>query len=185
MVRFRKLNGGIWGNESKEQDEDDFDFPIDEDEQDKMIENLERRNYKDRETTMQLLCMIYLLCAGIFLIMATKAKSRDIASMLLGGVQSIVCSWITLRYNLVNNYCIFKKWNICVNGRNINFLNYAVLILLLWISWNEYEGQRLLQLLFQIPLLLQITAIVMKRWSLELDQEFDSLRNLKYKYKNA
>ncbi|SMN22512.1 similar to Saccharomyces cerevisiae YGR016W Putative protein of unknown function [Maudiozyma saulgeensis] len=188
MVRFRKLNGGLWGSEEKLNEtveDEDFGFPMDEDDQDNLIKKLERRNYKERETSIQILSMLLLVCAGIFLAMATRVKSRDIASMLLAGVPSIVCSWMTLRYNLVNDYCLFKSFRLYVNERYIDILNYTILILISWVSWNEYENDWQLQLLFQIPLLLKITAIIMKSWSLELDKEFDSLRALKYKYKSA
>jgi len=188
MVRFRKLNGGLWGNEeqlNETAEDEDFGILMDEDDQDNLIEKLERRNYRDREASIQILGLLLLVCAGIFLIIATRVNSRDIASMVLAGVPSMICSWMTLRYNLVNDYCLFKKIKLYINGRNIDILNYTILILISWISLNDFEGRWQLQLLFQIPLLLKITTIIMKRWSLELDQEFDTLRRLKYKYKSA
>lgn len=187
MPRFRRLNGGLWGDsEDKEPAHDGIDdFPIDEAEQDELIQTFETRNYEGQQSTIKVLSLLYLLCAGAFLMMATKTKSRNVSSMLLGGMQSIVCSCATLRYKLVNDFRLFKKLKIHISNGIIDILNYGILILLLWVTVNEFQDERALQFLFQVPLMLCIIASLMKKWATEVDYDIDNLRGLKYKYKSA
>lgn len=184
MARFRKLNGGLWGTEETNNDDND-DFPMDEDDQARLIEKFEARNYQDNEITIRVLSVLYLFCAGLFLMMVTKIKSRNVASMLLGGIQSMICSCVTLRYDLVNDYYLFKKIKVRVSSKTIDMFNYMILILLLWISITKFEDKFSLQILFQIPLMLCLISVLMKRWAKEIDQDLNKLRELKYKYKSA
>ena len=187
MPRFRRLNGGLWGDDEEKDNHPDGmdDFPIDEAEQDELIQTFETRNYEGQESVIKLLSLLYIVCAGAFLMMATKVKSRQVASMLLGGMQSIICSCATLRYKLTNDFRLFKKLKIHISNGVIDILNYGILILLLWITVNEFQDERALQFLFQVPLMLCIIATLMKKWAAELDSDISNLRGLKYKYKSA
>ncbi|CCF58945.1 hypothetical protein KAFR_0F03490 [Kazachstania africana CBS 2517] len=187
MPRLRRLDAKLlgFGSPTGTDEVPVSDMPLDTEEQEELLQRFELINYSKNKKNVNVLSLLYLLCGGIFLIMATKTKSRSVSSILLAGFQSIICSCVTLRYNLMNDVSILKKLKFKVSNRTVDILNGIILILILWVSTSHFEGSRSLQFLFQIPLLLFIVAQMTKKWTLELEKDISSLRQLKYKYKNV
>ena len=172
-------------NEWFGQDSTDWDIgPLDFDEQEELIQRFERTNYSINRWMIDLMSTLYLILAGLFLVLATKTN-RSISCLLLGDIQSILCSCITLRYNLMNDFIITRQIKLRVNNSTINTLNSVLLILFEWIILNYLEDQFKWQVILQIPVILFTITLLIRKWNNDMEIELSELRNLKYKYKNA
>lgn len=179
----RRLNRT--GDRQLKEEIKDWDLtPLDSEEQEELINKFEVSNYSINHSIINFLTALYLLLSGFFLIMGTKTD-HAISCVLLTGIQSILCSCITLRYNLTNDFIITRKVKYRINNSTINTINSVILVLIEWVSVNHLEGQRIWQLILQLPLLLFIVTILIKKWNRDMEKELDELRQLKYKYKNV
>ena len=133
---------------------------------------------------IEVITALYLIFAILFLILTTKTN-LSISCLLLGAIQSIVCSCITLRYNLTNDFIITRQFKVRVNNSTINTMNLVLLILFEWIILNHLENQFKWQIFLQIPLILFIITLLIRKWDNDMGIELSELRKLKYKYKNA
>ncbi|KAK5782408.1 uncharacterized protein PWA37_005415 [Arxiozyma heterogenica] len=158
--------------------------PLDFHEQEELIQRFEQNNYSTNKWMIDMMSALYLVLAGLFLILATTTY-RSISCLLLGDVQSILCSCITLRYNLTNDFIVTRQFKLRVNNSTINTLNFVLLILFEWIIVNHLGGQFKWQIFLQIPLMLFIITLLIRKWNNDMDAELSELRNLKYKYKSA
>lgn len=203
MSRVRKFNSKILGftndestfdgltnrynqkNKWYQQNINDWDIgPLDFDEQEELIQRFEQNNYLTNKWMIDMMSALYLVLAGLFLMLATKTN-RSISCLLLGDVQSILCSCITLRYNLTNDFIVTRQFKLRVNNSTINTLNFVLLILFEWIIVNHLGSQFKWQIFLQIPLMLFIITLLIRKWNNDMDVELSELRNLKYKYKSA
>lgn len=203
MSRVRRFNSKILGftndestfdgltnrynqkNKWYQQNINDWDIgPLDFDEQEELIQRFEQNNYLTNKWMIDMMSALYLVLAGLFLMLATKTN-RSISCLLLGDVQSILCSCITLRYNLTNDFIVTRQFKLRVNNSTINTLNFVLLILFEWIIVNHLGSQFKWQIFLQIPLILFIITLLIRKWNNDMDVELSELRNLKYKYKSA
>lgn len=203
MSRVRRFNSKILGftndestfdgltnrynqkNKWYQQNINDWDIgPLDFDEQEELIQRFEQNNYLTNKWMIDMMSALYLVLAGLFLMLATKTN-RSISCLLLGDVQSILCSYITLRYNLTNDFIVTRQFKLRVNNSTINTLNFVLLILFEWIIVNHLGSQFKWQIFLQIPLMLFIITLLIRKWNNDMDVELSELRNLKYKYKSA
>lgn len=203
MSRVRRFNSKILGftnaestfdgltnrynqkNKWYQQNINDWDIgPLDFDEQEELIQRFEQNNYLTNKWMIDMMSALYLVLAGLFLMLATKTN-RSISCLLLGDVQSILCSCITLRYNLTNDFIVTRQFKLRVNNSTINTLNFVLLILFEWIIVNHLGSQFKWQIFLQIPLMLFIITLLIRKWNNDMDVELSELRNLKYKYKSA
>lgn len=179
------INGKYTGSEFQTlmDSDDDFSLPMDTDEQEQLIQKFELNNYTTDQITINIMCALYLFCAGIFLMLATRS-SRNVSVVLLAGLQSLICTCVSLRYELINDFKIFNILKLRINNSLINTFNCILLILISWVTFNYFD-QRVLQFFLHIPLFLYIMAFTIKYWSKEIEGDLGELRQLKYKYKNA
>lgn len=161
------------------------DLPMDIDDQEFLIKKFEVRNYRSNQAIINALNILYLIAAGLFLYMSFRAPSRQTASILVANFYSILSTCVTLRYEIRNDYQIFRKIKLTLGNSTVNILNGIVLTLVLWISLTRFEGEYLLQFLFQIPLFLHLITILLKKWAKEMELQLSELRELKYKYKSV
>ena len=161
------------------------DLPMDIDDQEFLIKKFEVRNYRSNQAIINVLNILYLIAAGLFLYMSFRAPSRQTASILVANFYSILSTCVTLRYEIRNDYQIFREIKLTLGNSTVNILNGIVLTLVLWISLTRFEGEYLLQFLFQIPLFLHLITILLKKWAKEMELQLSELRELKYKYKSV
>ena len=113
-------------------------------------------------------------------------KSRgQVKLALLAGANSLICSCITLRYNIINDYLLFSKFKLRVSNFSINTLNIVLLVFMGWISFNHVMEDKKTLFYLQVPMVLFWVAVIVKRWAQNMEDEIADLRRLKYKYKNA
>ena len=185
----RRLNA-LHFNADKSEDRDidsliAGDLPMDIDDQEFLIKKFEVRNYRSNQAIINVLNILYLIAAGFFLFMSFRAPSRQTASILVADFYSILSTCVTLRYEIRNDYQIFRNIKLTLGNSTVNILNGIVLTLVLWISLTRFEGEYLLQFLFQIPLFIYLITILLKKWAKEMELELSELRELKYKYKSV
>lgn len=193
MSRIRRFNRKVLGYDaSLTDDPHDFDRngiviptgPIDTEEQDELIEKFEVNMVVKNKWYINTLSLSYLICAGMFLLLLTRDKSISRAPLVLG-LNSIVCSFLSLRYQLTNDHRIMDTIKFKLDNRKIDILNSMLLLLVAWTTVNNYQENLLLAVFLQLPLLLFIIALAVKALITEADRELGTLRSLKYKYKNA
>lgn len=158
--------------------------PLDSQEQEELIQKFEKNNYSINKSIVDIMTVLYLVLAGLFLVLATKTD-RSISCLLLGNIQSIICSCITLRYNLTNDFILRSQFKLRVNNSTINTINCVLIVLFEWVIINHLEDQFKWQIFLQIPLVLFIITLLIRKWNGEMEKELSELRHLKYKYKNA
>lgn len=178
----KNIKEGEWG---EGEEVNDWDLtPLDSQEQEELIEKFEKNNYLINKSIVDVMTVLYLFLAGLFLVLATKTD-RSISCLLLGSIQSIICSCITLRYNLMNDFILKSQFKLRVNNSTINTINCVLIVFFEWIIINHLEDQFKWQFFLQIPLVLFIVTLVIRKWNGEMEKELSELRHLKYKYKNA
>ncbi|CAL9728899.1 hypothetical protein MOUN0_F01288 [Monosporozyma unispora] len=203
MSRVRRFNSKVLGfsipentlgkltnrnfkdGEGSDEEINDWDLtPLDSQEQEELIQKFEQNNYSINKSIVNVMTMVYLVLAGLFLMLSTKTD-KSISCLLLGDIQSIICSCITLRYNLTNDFIITRQFKLRVNNSTINTINCVLLVLFEWVIINHLEDQFKWQVFLQIPLLLFIITLFIRKWNGDMERELSELRHLKYKYKNA
>ncbi|CCD27447.1 uncharacterized protein NDAI_0K02560 [Naumovozyma dairenensis CBS 421] len=192
MSRLRQFNNKILeiGQENSfTRDTDDIDdmvpiVPIDSQEQEELIEKFTLNNHLRNNWYIKVFTICFLLCAGLFLQSATT-KHTDHTFLFLICFQSIICTCITLRYELLHDYKIFGLKMIRVKNSTINAINCILLVLIGWISSSSFKEQSIIFLISQLPLLLFIIGALLKKWIKDMELEVAGLRNMKYKYKNV
>lgn len=194
MSRIRRFNRKILGYDTSLTD-DVYGFdsqtgiaiptgPIDTYEQDELIEKFEVNLVVKNRWYINTLSLSYLICAGMFLLLLTRNKHIRKAPLALG-LNSIICSFISLRYQLANDYKLLQTLKFRIDNRKIDILNSMLLLLVLWITVENYHDKLVVAMFLQLPLLLFIVVITVKSLINEADKELGVLRELKYKYKNA
>ncbi|CCK70107.1 uncharacterized protein KNAG_0D03610 [Huiozyma naganishii CBS 8797] len=158
--------------------------PLDSEEQEELIQQFELHNYSTNQWTINILSGTFLFCAGLFSILATKSERR-VSCMLIAGVQSIACSVVSLRYDIINDFILFRQVRLRFSNSTLTSLNCVILTLILWVTMQHFEDTGLLQLFFQVPLLLFIITVLVKKWGRDIETELRGIRSLKYKYKNV
>ncbi|CUS22879.1 LAQU0S07e02212g1_1 [Lachancea quebecensis] len=191
MSRVRKFNRDVLSKirSDSDTDEDIPLHPMDIEEQEELISKLEFKNLSSNNQNIQLLSIAYVVCCGVFLSLVMKVrKIRGDTSMykrlLLYSVNSIICSLLNLRYDLIKDFAVSNAIKVRITSRRINIINCILLLLLTWEVTGKVDTI-LLQLLFHVPLLLFCLSVISKKWIFDLDEELNGLRGLKYKFKNA
>lgn len=189
MSRLRRFNRRIFrdGTGIGVDSEDDNEIsilPMDTEEQEELIQKFELSYNVRNKRYVNILSLSYLICSGLFLIFGTKRSGKE-ASFLVMGAQSIICSMITIRYELTSDYVVFKKLKLHVDNSRIQKLNLVLLVLIEWIGLTHFQGSLTSQMFCQLPILLFMMAFSVNRWARDMEEELNQLREMKYKYKNA
>ncbi|CAI4039282.1 hypothetical protein SMKI_07G2630 [Saccharomyces mikatae IFO 1815] len=190
MSRLRRFNRKILSFSSDythdgESDEDDVPIlPLDTEEQEELIQKFEVNAHVTNKLYINILSVLYLLYGGLLMIFVRKSRGH-LKLALLAGANSLICSCITLRYDIINDYLLFKKFKLRVSNFSINILNIILLVFMGWISFNHVMEDKITMFCLQVPMLLFWLAMVVKRWARNMEDEIANLRRLKYKYKNA
>ena len=190
MSRLRRFNRKILSLSSDythdgESDQEDVSIlPLDTEEQEELIQKFETNAQITNKLYINLLSILYLLYGGLLMILVRKSRGY-IKLALLAGANSLICSCITLRYDIVNDYLLFKKFKLRVSNFSINIINIILLVLMAWISFNHVVEDKKTVLCLQVPMFLFWVAVLVKRWARNIEDEIADLRCLKYKYKNA
>lgn len=190
MSRLRKFNRNVLklsadGREGNSDGDDEFGMtPLDIDEQEEIIQKFEVSAHIRNTRYSNILSLSYLVTCGFFLILAGRCKGIYSVLFVLGG-QSMLFSCVTLRYELINDYSIFKMVKLRIDNHKIHILNIIILVSIFWICFVHLHESFVSQMFFQLPLILYIIATFIKSWAKEMEEELASLRGLKYKYKNA
>lgn len=191
MSRLRRFNQKVLREDYVDSDDDgDVTFlPLDTEEQEQLVNKFEICNATKNERYVQILSIMYLLCCGIFLLLVVGGRRKDngIAKhrrILFFCINSMVCSMVNLRYEVVNNFWILGRYRLIVTNQKINGLNCMLIVMTLWLVSDQVET-RSLKVLFTLPLLLFGISVIVKHWLREMEEELGELRVLKYKYKNA
>lgn len=154
--------------------------PLDIDEQEELIQNLEKGNSKRNLLYVNALTGVYAFIGISFLYMMKKCEGKE--SWIYGlGCLSIVLSNIDVRHETITNFQVFMTSRLQMGNVVIRRLNIAILILVEWLIFNELP----LGLTSQVPLFLFVVSILSKRWVRSMEDEISVLRGMKYKYKSA
>ncbi|SCV05205.1 LANO_0H02366g1_1 [Lachancea nothofagi CBS 11611] len=191
MSRLRKFNRGVLDriNGGDDSDNEIPMHPMDVEEQEEYISNLELRNVCSNSKIVQLLSIAYMVCCGVFLSLVVKVKrlGGDASThkrLLLFSINSVICSLITLRYEIMKDFSISRSLGVRITTQRINALNCMLLLLITW-EVSEKVDKFGLRVLFHVPLVLFSLSVISKKWMSELEDEINSLRGLKYKFKNV
>ncbi|SCU92617.1 LAFA_0F11760g1_1 [Lachancea sp. 'fantastica'] len=193
MSRLRKFNRGvldrIHGN-----DDGDSEMPMhpmDVEEQEEFISSLELRNNASNNQIVQILSVAYVVCCGVFLSLVVRVKKlgkEDQTStykrLFLFSINSIICSLITLRYEIIKDVSVSRSVGVRISNARINGVNCILLLLISWEVADKVEKMPL-RALFHVPLVLFVLSQISRRWMNQLQVEISNLRGLKYKYKNV
>lgn len=191
MSRLRKFNRGVLARVNGDPDSDNEIpmHPMDIEEQKELICNMELKNLSHNNQTLQLLSIAYVIACGVFLSLALKVRKLGSNAslnkrLLLFSINSIICSLLNLRYDFSKSFAITRKTTVMVTSRRINFINSVLLLLITWEVTDKVD-HLILQLLFHVPLMLFGLSVVSKKWIHDMEEDINSLRGLKYKFKNA
>lgn len=185
MPRLRRFERNVLLQRSSSYGDDHVvpDLPMDTEEQEELIEKFEISNTLRNKRYANTLSLTYLLFSGLCLIMASKTHGREMALLILQS-QSIICSMVLARYELMHSYPIFRSVSIHINNSRIQVFNIILIVLIEWIGFAAHDSW-ISQLFRQIPLVLFLITRTLKKWSGDMEQELYQLRKMKYKYKNA
>lgn len=183
MSRLRKFDRGILGGGIHGDDDQIPDLPIDTQDQEELIQKFEVNNSLRNKRHANVLSLTYLLFAGLCVMLASKVRGRERALFVLES-QSIICSMILARYELMHYYPLFGKFSIYIDNSRIQKFNIILIVLIEWIGFQADNGWILFSFR-QLPLVFFVITKVLKKWSNEMENELNQLRKLKYKYKNA
>ncbi|CAI4062106.1 uncharacterized protein SKDI_07G2700 [Saccharomyces kudriavzevii IFO 1802] len=190
MSRLRRFNRKILGfstdyTHEGESDQDEVSvLPLDTEEQEELIQKFEVNAHVTNKLYINILSVLYLLYGGLLMMIVRKSRGH-IKLAVLAGANSLICSCITLRYNIINDYFLFKKFKLRVSNFSINILNIALLVFMGWISFNHVMEDKKTLFCLQVPMFLFWVAMLVKRWARKTEDEIADLRRMKYKYKNA
>ncbi|CAR29547.1 hypothetical protein ZYGR_0AD02290 [Zygosaccharomyces rouxii] len=154
--------------------------PLDIDEQEDLIQQLEKGNSKRNHLYVNVLTGIYAICGLSFLCQTRKSLGKEFWVYGLGCI-SMALSIVSVRYEIVTDFQVFMTSQVQMNNIALQRFNVAVLVLVEWLALTELP----LGMVSQIPLFLFFVSILTKRWVRSMENEITSLRGLKYKYKSA
>ncbi len=163
----------------------DSDLPIDEDEQEELLELLKTDNIQTNKVFINIFTIIYLIPIPLFIHLKYFRTSSTISFL---SIVSLVLSLIKIRYLHVINFANFEssivqRLSILYKPLVFNVLNLIISSIVLMIRYEQ--GVVDLNLLYFIPFLASVSSILLMYWILELDNDITSLSKLKYKYKSA
>ncbi|CCH62069.1 hypothetical protein TBLA_0G01220 [Henningerozyma blattae CBS 6284] len=171
------------------------DFPMDTSEQDKLIEKFEKENIvRDKRYinvifgSLLIISLFYpYLLNNDHLMDKELIKSKKYLKTALSiGSRSIQCSAITLRYEVLRDYEILNKIKMKIDNNKINLVNIILIILANWIIVSHWEDLQFIELvILEIPVMIFVLTISIKRWGFQIETSIDELRGLKYEYKNV
>ncbi|SCU87063.1 LADA_0E01772g1_1 [Lachancea dasiensis] len=190
MSRLRKFNNTVLQSVKGGADSDDETpfHPLDTEEQEEFISDLELRNLAANNQLIGFLSVGYVVCCGVFLWLVVNvrsgSKSPIYRRLLLFCVNSIVCSLIALRYEIIKDFKLVGSIKMRVTNHKINAVNSVLLMLISWEASDKVDRLGL-QILLHVPLVLFGLSLVSRRWMDDLDSEIGGLRGLKYKFKNV
>mgnify|MGYP003365970472 CR=1 FL=1 len=183
MARLRKFDRDILWTAGGD-DGDSVLGPMDTDEQEELIQKFELSNRTRNKRYVNILSLCYMLCSGVFLLLATKTSGKEMAMFVLS-TQSIICSMINVRYELVNDFVLFHKVKLHIENSTLEKMNLVLVLLVEWIGLAHCEHDLVIKIFIQMPLILFLIAIFIKNWSRDMGDQLNLLRGMKYKYKNA
>ncbi|QLL32226.1 hypothetical protein HG536_0C03950 [Torulaspora globosa] len=183
MSRLRKIDRDILSGRAIDGDEEIPDHPMDSEEQEELIQKFEVNNSLLNKRCANVLSLTYLLFSGFCVMLAGKAQGRETGLFVLIA-QSIICSMILARYELMHSYTIFRRYSIHINNSRIQKVNVILIVLIEWIGFEAHKSWRMF-MFRQIPLIFFLITKILKKWSNEMEKELNQLRKMKYKYKNA
>ncbi|QLQ80484.1 hypothetical protein HG537_0D04840 [Torulaspora globosa] len=183
MSRLRKLDRKILSGRATDRDEEIPDHPMDSEEQEELIQKFEANNTLLNKKCANVLSLIYLLFSGFCIMLAGSTQGRE-RGLLVLIAQSIICSMILARYELMHTYAIFRRYSIHIDNSRIQKLNIVLIVLIEWIGFEGHNGWKMF-MFHQLPLVLFLITKILKKWSIEMEKELNQLRKMKYKYKNA
>lgn len=181
MPELRRLNrSAIAFGDSKDDDEGFSMQPMDTEEQEELIQNLEKANASRNSCYMNILTTLYAVSGLLFLFLIQRVHGKEFFLYTMGFC-SIILSVISLRYETATDYRMFTVSQIYVNNYVVRTSNVILLVLVEWLAFATSN----LKGLSQLPFLLFIISVLMRKWSKSMESELSSLRSMKYKYKNA
>ncbi|GAV55841.1 hypothetical protein ZYGR_0AZ00120 [Zygosaccharomyces rouxii] len=182
MPELKRIHGSVMDpHNHNDDDEDAFPMqPLDIDEQEELIQRLEKGNSTRNRLYVNVLTGIYAICGILFLFQTRKSKGKEFWVYGLGCI-SMALSIIGVRHEIVTDFQVFMTSQLQVNSIAIQRFNIAVLVLVEWLAFTELP----LGMASQVPLFLYVVSILTKRWVRSMESEISSLRGMKYKYKSA
>lgn len=194
MSRIRRFNRKVLGYETDLMTEFDSlggadgiiipEGPIDIIEQEELIEKFEVNLLVKNRWYINAVSLAYIICAGVYLMLLTKRTKMSSIPLILG-FNSIILSFLALRYHLVNDYVLLRSLKLKLTNRTIDILNITQLIMIEWIVIDDYRSDTLILVFLHLPVLLFLVQALIKLLLSEIDSDLSQLRDLKYNYKNA
>lgn len=188
MSRLRRSNDKILYDMLDK--DDGIYYPIDYEEQEELITKFQLHNSVKNDKILKLLSIIYLLFCGGFFLMISNPKLNHIPEIsnnkriILLSIQSICCSLISLRYELINYRFTLRGFQFRLNNSNLSYLNIILLVLLSWIIFEKIDSN-FWRSLFHLPHLLLLVSFCIKHWIASINEDLETLKGLKYKFKNV
>lgn len=183
MSRLRKIDRKVLTGRAFDVGEEIPDHPMDSEEQEELIQKFEVNNSLLNKRCANVLSLTYLLFSGFCVMLAGRTQGRERGLFVLIA-QSIICSMILARYELMHNYTIFRRYSIHIDNSRIQKVNIVLIVLIEWIGFEAHSGWKMF-MFHQLPLIFFLITEILKKWSNEMEKELNQLRKLKYKYKNA
>ncbi|SJM85205.1 uncharacterized protein ZBIST_2104 [Zygosaccharomyces bailii] len=181
MPELKRLHRPAIVSSAFKDDDEDFPMqPMDTEEQEELIQRLEKANSSRNSRYMNILTILYAVSGFLFLLLMLRVHGKEFFLYAMGFF-SITLSLISLRYETATDYRMFTVSHIYVNNYVVRTSNVILLVLVEWLAFATSS----LKGLSQLPFLLFIVSILMRKWSKSMESELSSLRSMKYKYKNA
>ncbi|QLG73267.1 hypothetical protein HG535_0E03510 [Zygotorulaspora mrakii] len=184
MSRLRKFDRNILWNGASDTDDNQLMGPLDTEEQEELIQKFELSNTARNKGYVNILSLCYMMCSGVFLILASNKSGKEKVMFALC-TQALICSMINVRYELRNDFIIFRKIKVHIENSTLQRTNVILIVLIEWIGLAHFEDHTMIKIFVQLPLILFVTAILIKNWSRDMADQLNQLRKMKYKYKNA
>ncbi|AQZ17151.1 YGR016W [Zygosaccharomyces parabailii] len=181
MPELKRLHRSAIASSAFKDDDEDFPMqPMDTEEQEELIQKLEKANTSRNSCYMNILTTLYVISGLLFLLLIQRGHGKEYFLYTMGFF-SITLSVTSLRYETATDYRMFTVSQVYVNNYVVRTSNVILLVLVEWLAFATSN----LKGLSQLPFLLFIVSILMRRWSKSMESELSSLRSMKYKYKNA
>lgn len=160
----------------------DPDLPIDEDDQEEILEFIRIETISTNKLFINIFTIIYLIPTPILI--NIKYFRQDNNSLIsFWSIISLILSIIKIRYLHVLNFqedrilSKLLKYPLVLDLINISISGYVTLQRL---SWGNG-----LNIVYYFPLLASLSSILLMYWILDFETDIKNLGNLKYKYKSA
>ncbi|GCE98615.1 hypothetical protein ZYGM_004636 [Zygosaccharomyces mellis] len=180
MPEFKRNHGSVMDPDNHSDNDTCLMMPLDIDDQEELIQQLEKGNTKRNHLYVNTLTGIYTICGISFLYQIRRSEGKKFWVFGLG-CASIALSIMGVRHEIINDFQVLMSSQFQVSHLVIQRFNVAILALVEWLALTELP----LEIVFQVPLFLFVVSILSKRWVRSMESEITGLRGMKYKYKSA